>query len=134
MIYAYIRVSTDKSFIMTGEKLEFLTCFLNSSLFKFAFKDYFPELLGDTRELRKIFFETIAVKEPSDDTPYRDVLEDILAAKESGEATDALEAKVDELIFDLYDLTTEERSLILSTAGKSTGSRELSSSMSVSES
>lgn len=126
--------TNDKSFILTGEKLEFLTCFLNSSLFKFAFKDYFPELLGDTRELRKVFFETIPVKEPTDDQSYKNILEDILTLKEQRQATNDLEQKMDELIFDLYDLTADERTLILSTAGKSTGSRELISDMSLPES
>ena len=47
----------DKSFMITGKHIPFLTAFLNSSLFKFCFRDNFPELLGGTRELRKIFFE-----------------------------------------------------------------------------
>lgn len=126
--------TNDKSFIMTGGKLEFLTCFLNSSLFKFAFKDYFPELLGDTRELRKVFFETIPVKEPSDEIPYKQVLEDILKRKKQKQPTAALEGKVDDLVFDLYKLTTDERLLVRSSVGKSIGSRELISDMSLSES
>lgn len=50
-----------KCFIMTGEKLAFLTSFLNSKVFKSCFKDYFPELQGGTRELSKIFFERIPI-------------------------------------------------------------------------
>ena len=51
----------DKSFMITGEKIAFLTAFLNSSLFKKCFIDNFPELQGGTRELRKLFFDKIPV-------------------------------------------------------------------------
>lgn len=46
-----------KSFMITGTHVSYLAAFLNSSLFKFCFRDNFPELLGGTRELRKIFFD-----------------------------------------------------------------------------
>jgi len=52
----------DKSFMITGERVAFLTAFLNSSLFKKCFIDNFPELQGGTRELRKIFFYCCPVK------------------------------------------------------------------------
>ncbi|OAV70659.1 hypothetical protein Barb4_01193 [Bacteroidales bacterium Barb4] len=51
----------DKSFMIVGEHIAYLTAFLNSSLFKFCFADNFPELQGGTRELRKIFFDKISV-------------------------------------------------------------------------
>jgi len=54
--------SNDKSFIITGQKIEYLCCFLNSELFKGVFSDNFPELQGGTRELRKVFVEKIPVK------------------------------------------------------------------------
>ena len=56
----------DKSFMITGTHVSYLVAFLNSSLFKFCFRDNFPELLGGTRELRKIFFDKIPVKKVSD--------------------------------------------------------------------
>ena len=55
-----------KSFMITGTHVSYLAAFLNSSLFKFCFRDNFPELLGGTRELRKIFFDKIPVKKVSD--------------------------------------------------------------------
>ena len=55
--------SNDKSFIITGENIEYLCCFLNSELFKGVFSDNFPELQGGTRELRKIFVEKIPVRQ-----------------------------------------------------------------------
>ena len=56
----------DKSFMITGTHVSYLAAFLNSSLFKFCFRDNFPELLGGTRKLRKIFFDKIPVKKVSD--------------------------------------------------------------------
>ena len=58
----------DKSFMITGTHVSYLAAFLNSSLFKFCFRDNFPELLGGTRELRKIFFYKTPVLQVSDYT------------------------------------------------------------------
>src|SRR5690606_11473989 len=46
---------------ITGEKLAYLTAFFNSNIFKICYRDNFPELQGGTRELSKIFFETLKV-------------------------------------------------------------------------
>ena len=55
-----------KCFIVTSESesLEYLTALLNSTIFRCCFKDNFPELLGNTYELSKIFMEKIPVKKP----------------------------------------------------------------------
>ena len=37
----------DKGFIITGQHIEFLTAFFNSKVFKFCFKENFPELMGN---------------------------------------------------------------------------------------
>ncbi|MCH8526617.1 MAG: Eco57I restriction-modification methylase domain-containing protein [Kiritimatiellae bacterium] len=61
-------IGNQKCFIITSEEesLEYLIAVLNSSLFKYCFKDNFPELLGNTYELSKIFFDKIPIKKPSD--------------------------------------------------------------------
>lgn len=99
----------DKSFMITGKHLSFLTAFLNSSLFKFCFIDNFPELLGGTRELRKIFFDKIPIKEVSDevDAEFRNLVLDIQA-----DYSDEKAKAIDQKIFDLYGLTKEEREAI----------------------
>ena len=53
--------SNQKCFIITGSNISFLTAFLNSSLFKFCFRDSFPELQGGTRELSKIFLRWVII-------------------------------------------------------------------------
>lgn len=99
----------DKSFMITGTNVAYLTAFLNSSLFKFCFLNNFPELLGGTRELRKIFFDKIPVLEVDDNTnkQFEELLLDI-----QQEYTKSKAIAIDAIIFDLYKLTIEERNLI----------------------
>ena len=99
----------DKSFMITGDTIAFLTAFLNSSIFKFCFLDNFPELQGGTRELRKIFFDKIPVLQVSKEIndafipKINDIQKDYTIQK-------AME--IDSMLFDLYNLTEEERETI----------------------
>ena len=99
----------DKSFMITGKNVAYLTAFLNSSLFKFCFLDNFPELQGGTRELRKIFFDKIPVLQVSDEinNSFIPIIESIQKAYTYEKAKE-----VDSMIFDLYNLTLEERQII----------------------
>lgn len=99
----------DKSFMITGRHVAFLTAFLNSSLFKFCFIDSFPELLGGTRELRKIFFDKIRVMKISDDIndKFISIVDDIQV-----EYTKEKALEIDSMLFDLYDLSEDERKSI----------------------
>lgn len=99
----------DKSFMIAGEHISYLSAFLNSSLFKYCFRDNFPELLGGTRELRKIFFDKIPVMEVDDatDAEFRELVLDI-----QKEYSDEKAKAIDQKIFDLYGLTQEERDMI----------------------
>ena len=99
----------DKSFMITGQHTAYLTAFLNSSLFKFCFLDNFPELQGGTRELRKIFFDKIPVLQVNDEVnvAFKDALFDI-----QNEYTKSKAISIDEMIFDLYKLSKEERDII----------------------
>ena len=57
----------DKAMILTSEaeSLPYLTAALNSSLFRCSFRDNFPELMGNTYEVRKIFMDKIPIKKPT---------------------------------------------------------------------
>jgi adenine-specific DNA-methyltransferase len=59
--------TNDKGFIINSdtESLPALMAILNSSLFKCCFRDNFPELLGQTYEVRKVFVDKIPIKKPS---------------------------------------------------------------------
>jgi hypothetical protein len=99
-------LQNDKSFMITGDHVAFLTAFSNSSVFKFCFTDNFPELLGGTRELRKIFFDKIPVIRISDEVNefFSKLINDIQKGYSKEKAI-----KIDELIFDLYNLSKQER-------------------------
>ena len=102
-------VTNQKCFIITGKRLAFLTAFLNSSLFKFCFADKFPELQGKTRELSKIFMDEIPVMEVSDDDETRFVM--LVEATQKDISKESL-LEIDNAIFDLYQLTKEEREYV----------------------
>jgi hypothetical protein len=108
--------ANQKCFIITGENLPYLTGFLNSALFKAVFRDNFPELLGGTRELSKIFFELLRIQSPNS------INKDLLLGIEKLVVNRAIETeeinirildnKIDQLIYELYELTTEEIAII----------------------
>ncbi|MBN1199797.1 MAG: Eco57I restriction-modification methylase domain-containing protein, partial [Bacteroidales bacterium] len=104
----------DKAFIITGSHLKYLTGILNSSLFKFTFKDRFPELLGDTREVRKVFVEKIPIKKPTEaiESEVSGLVDLIMDVKRHGEDSNEIERQLDLLIYHYYQLTEEEIQLI----------------------
>lgn len=102
-------LTNQKCFIITGSNILFLTAFMNSSLFKFCFRDNFPELLGGTREMSKIFFDKIPVMKVSDEVnmSFNSLIDDIQLSFSKEKAIE-----IDNIIFNLYDLTEEERLFI----------------------
>lgn len=55
----------DKGFILVGEKLKYLTGVLNSKLFRFCFEERFPELQGNSREIKRFVMKEIPIKFPT---------------------------------------------------------------------
>ena len=108
--------TNQKCFIITGEHLFYLTAFLNSKLFKFCFRESFPQLQGGTRELSKIFFEKIKVKKINDfsESHFINIVKEIQDNKLSGLDTHLLEQKIDEMLMELYPLTEKEKETIRS--------------------
>ena len=102
-------LTNQKCFIITGKNVAYLTAFFNSSLFKYCFRDSFPELQGGTRELSKIFFDKIPVLQVTDQTnnEFTKLIDDIQV-----EYTIEKAIHIDERLFDLYDLTMQERKAI----------------------
>ena len=99
----------DKSFMITGNHIAFLIAFLNSSLFKYCFIDNFPELQGGTRELRKIFFDKIPVIEVDGETDskFKALVDGI-----QQEYTKEKAIEIDNIIFEMYKLSDDEKSEI----------------------
>lgn len=98
----------DKVFTLLGEQLEWLTCFFNSKLWAYCFRDNFPELLGGTRELRKVFMEEIKVKKVDEETlaKCREFI-----AKIKGGQLDVM-PQIDQLVYELYGLTEDEIGIV----------------------
>ena len=104
-------MTNQKCFIVTGGHLKYLTAVLNSRLWKFAFRDRFPELLGDTFELSKVFFDKIPIRQPwsiSEEELLGGLVNQIITAKQTGQDTTALENEIDLLVYKLYGLTYAE--------------------------
>ncbi len=71
-------------------------------------------MLGESRELRKVFFENINIKPVQDESWYKEILEQILTKKKEGLSIDELQNQVEENLFDLYGLNSDDRNLIRS--------------------
>ena len=89
--------------------MAYLTALFNSSLFKFCFRESFPELQGGTREMSKIFFDKIPVMQVANEIEikFRTAVDDIQKEYTKSKAT-----AIDAMIFDLYNLSAEERKVI----------------------
>lgn len=102
--------TNQKCFILTTtetEPLAYLTAFLNSPLFKFCFKNEFPELLGETYELSKVFFEKIPVKKIGADIAvfFEKLVDYVQFLKEIEEKlveASYFEQIIDALVYELY--------------------------------
>lgn len=101
--------TNQKCFIITGHAMAYLAAFFNSSLFKFCFRESFPELQGGTREMSKIFFDKIPVLHVTDEmnARFKSAVDDIQNIYSKAKAM-----AVDTMIFDLYNLSEKERQVI----------------------
>lgn len=107
-------MQNDKSFMITGENLYFLTAFLNSSIFKYCFIDNFPELQGGTRELRKIFLDKIPVLRVDEKTnqEFKNLVTQVQLNSANELSTKEIEVEIDNKIFEMYSLSEEEQKII----------------------
>jgi len=87
----------NKAFILTSEaeSLAYLTAALNSTVFRCCFKDDFPNLGEDRRELRKIFMDKIPIKKPTSQQAalFEALVPMVQAAKAESQKSDNSELK-----------------------------------------
>ncbi|MGY6530395.1 MAG: class I SAM-dependent DNA methyltransferase [Cyanobacterium sp.] len=106
----------DKSFHIITNQIFWLISFLNSKLFYYCFRDNFSELLGGTRELRKVFMEQIPVQQitEKEEKPFKKLVTKIMEMKKKDKEADTkeLEEKIDQLVYKLYGLTEEEIKIV----------------------
>jgi hypothetical protein len=113
--------TNQKCFIVTGESIKYLTAFFNSKLFLYCFKDNFPELLGDVREVSKVYFEKIPVIKVAkkEQSLVEDLFDLILFFKQQQHnkkvSTDIIEQVIDGIICEFYfheSMTAAEISIL----------------------
>ncbi len=100
-------------FVMIGNRLKYLQALLNSKLLTFAFRKYYAggDLRGNTFRYKKVFVEKLPVLRISEreQQSFGKIVDKIVGDKKKGKDTLILEEEIDELVFDLYALTAEER-------------------------
>lgn len=102
--------ANNKCFILSGNNLYYLISFFNSSLFKYVFKDDFPELLGGSRELRKVFIEQIPVVKIDNKTDLllKDLVLKCQDIHNDNISKIKIEKIIDSIIFNIFELTQDE--------------------------
>ncbi len=104
------------AFIITGKYLKFLIGNLHSKLLTFVFKKFYSGggLGEDGYRYKKQFLEQlpVALLSESERQPFVELVNQILALKEQGKDTSALEQQIDNLVYRLYDLTYDEVKVI----------------------
>ena len=100
-----------KAYMIVGKHLGYLTAFFNSALFRYCFIDDFPVVQGDGRELRKVNFERIPVKDVTDeeDAEYERRVMEIQQMKRDGLNTEDKEHELDLMILAHYGITDPEQ-------------------------
>ncbi len=104
------------TFLMTGEKLKFLLAILNSKV-----SEWYFNLIGTTTGMgtnrwKKYKIELLPIKVPSESQEQKIeiLVNEILSIKKQNSAADTtdLENQIDQLVYQLYDLTEEEIKIV----------------------
>lgn len=107
----------DKCFIMNGDHLQYLVAFFNSKLFRYCFEDNFPELQGNSREIKGFVMNELPIKEVDKkrEIQFEKLTKVILTLKKQNADSSVYENKIDALVFHLYELTEQEMLQVLDT-------------------
>ncbi len=87
--------------------LKYITGLLNSRLFHFYMEEKLKHT-GDLLQIDKNQFMRIPIYIPEDPAPISNMVDKIINKKKAGKETIKLEKELDQLVYDLYDLTEEE--------------------------
>lgn len=102
----------DKSFHIVGDRVYGPGAFLNSKPSNYCFRNNLPELIGGTRELRKVFFDKTPVKQISEkeEERFKNLVEKISESKKHNPTNNitTFENDIDQLVYHFYNLTEEE--------------------------
>jgi type II restriction/modification system DNA methylase subunit YeeA len=109
------------SFLMTGENIKYICGLLNSKPVAFFFKKYYAGGgLGEKGyRYKKAFLENLPIPSTNDDnepivTQIETLVDEILTAKKQDPQSDTkqLERQIDQLVYQLYNLTEDEIKII----------------------
>ena len=104
-------------FVLTGKSLKFLLAILNSKAAQWYFELISTTSGMGTNRWLKYKIEQFPIKEISEleQEPFINLVDKILSLKKENSKADtqALEDEIDELVFELYGLSAEERAVVL---------------------
>jgi hypothetical protein len=104
------------TFIMTGEKLKFLLAILNSKVSEWYFNQISTTTGMGTNRWKKYKIEMLPIKAPTQEQELTisSLVNQIIDQKKSNNQADtsSLESEIDQLVFQLYELTDEEIAMI----------------------
>ena len=104
------------SFCMTGGNIKYLLAMLNSKLLTHVFKYFYAggDLRGETFRYKKAFLVQLPIKQVSktQQKPFEELVDKIQTYKLADKETTDLEARIDQMVYELYGLTDEEINII----------------------
>ena len=102
---------------MTGKNLKYILAILNSKVSEWYFAQISTTTGMGTNRWKKYKIEQFPIKEISetDQKPFINLVEKILSLKKENPKADTqvFEDEIDELVFELYGLSAEERAVVL---------------------
>ncbi|MFW0884726.1 Eco57I restriction-modification methylase domain-containing protein [Candidatus Acidulodesulfobacterium sp. H_13] len=104
------------TFILTGKNTKYLISLLNSNPIAYFFKTFYAggELGKNGVRYLKAFLIKLPIPKTlaSQQKPFEELLNKIIAGKEKGADTSPEEREIDQLVYKLYDLTPDEIAII----------------------
>ena len=102
------------TYYITGENLYYLIAVLNSKIATFYMRLISSSLGSGAIRWIKQFIEQIPIKVVSEEEQekYKEIVNRIIELKKIDKDTQELENQIDEMVYDLYELTEEEKELI----------------------
>ena len=107
---------TSASFFLTSNSIEikFILALLNSKLYRYYFIQVGEYTAGGAFVLKKISIEKFIIPtvNEKEHKPFIALVDKILTAKQQGKNSLDLENQIDDLVYKLFDITTEEQKII----------------------
>ena len=107
----YIGLDSTTMIFKKNYDLKYLLCILSSNLMNFYYKNHYTDV-----NVKPLYLEKLPIKDipKASQLPFIERVTKILALKSQNPKADTsiLEDEIDEMVFDLYELTEEERQVV----------------------